>query len=200
MTRTNFLQLQPSIRLVQARATSKYLTLERAAKTLHRMSPCTPLRVPAKITWLLPALYVISMEDAKLHNLSVEPVFFFCELQSIRQSFASFVYKIKQIEAERYHQIPTNSSDFEAKMSEQSIWGAVSINHCCSKRVAADQRVVTFETAFSYTMKTVLGYYCTMQFIGCDSIQTCSFVSKRFQSRTMINREFKTISQTNRTV
>ena len=25
-----------------------------------------------------------------------------------------------------------------------------------------------------------------MRFIGCDSIQTCSLVSKRFQSRTMI--------------
>ena len=25
--------------------------MERAAKTLHRMSPCTPASVPAKITW-----------------------------------------------------------------------------------------------------------------------------------------------------
>ena len=78
------------------------------------MSSCTPLSVPAKITWLLPALYVISMEDAKLHNLSVEPVFLFCELQSIRQSFASFVYKIKQIEAER-HQIPTTVQTLKQK-------------------------------------------------------------------------------------
>ena len=28
--------------------------------------------------------YVISIEDAKLQNLIVEPVFFFCTLQSIR--------------------------------------------------------------------------------------------------------------------
>ena len=28
--------------------------------------------------------YVISIEDAKLQNLIVEPVFFFCALQSIR--------------------------------------------------------------------------------------------------------------------
>ena len=49
--RTNFLQLQPSIRPVQAQVTSRYLTVERATKTLHRMSPCTPVSDPAKITW-----------------------------------------------------------------------------------------------------------------------------------------------------
>ena len=54
MTRTNFLLLEPSIRPVQAQVTIKYLnTVERAAKTLHRMSPCTPVSVPAKITWTL---------------------------------------------------------------------------------------------------------------------------------------------------
>ena len=26
--------------------------MEKAAKSLHRMSPCTPVSVPAKITWL----------------------------------------------------------------------------------------------------------------------------------------------------
>ena len=29
-------------------------------------------------------IYVISMEDAKLQNLIVKPIFFFCALQSIR--------------------------------------------------------------------------------------------------------------------
>ena len=41
-------------------------------------------------------IYVISMEDAKLQNLIVEPV-----LQVTTQSFALFVYKIKYLEAER---------------------------------------------------------------------------------------------------
>ena len=50
MTRTNILQLQPSIRPVPAQVTSKYFTFERAAKTLHRMLPCTLVSVPAKIT------------------------------------------------------------------------------------------------------------------------------------------------------
>ena len=36
-----------------------------------------------------------------------------------------------------------------------------------------------------------LGYDYTMRFIGCDSIQTCSFVSERIQSHTMIYCEFK---------
>ena len=51
MTRTNFLQLQPCIRPVPAQVICKYFTVERAAKTLHRMSLCTPVSVPAKITW-----------------------------------------------------------------------------------------------------------------------------------------------------
>ena len=32
-------------------SSSSYFTVERAAKTLHRMSPCTPVSIPAKITW-----------------------------------------------------------------------------------------------------------------------------------------------------
>ena len=32
-------------------SSSRYFTVERAARTLHRMSPCTPVSVPAKITW-----------------------------------------------------------------------------------------------------------------------------------------------------
>ena len=51
MTTTNFLQLQPSIRSVPAQVTSVYFIVEMAANTLHRMSPCTPVSVPAKITW-----------------------------------------------------------------------------------------------------------------------------------------------------
>ena len=35
-------------------------------------------------------------------------------------------------------------------------------------------------------LKSVLGYDYTIRFISCDSIQTCSFVSERFQSHTMI--------------
>ena len=38
--------------LYYASSSSSYFTVERAAKTLHRMSPCTPVSVPAKITWL----------------------------------------------------------------------------------------------------------------------------------------------------
>ena len=38
MTRTNFLQFQPSVSPIPAQVTSKYFTVERAAKTLHRMS------------------------------------------------------------------------------------------------------------------------------------------------------------------
>ena len=37
------------------------------------------------------------------------------------QSFASFVYKIKHIEAERYDLVPKNCSCFGAKMWEQSV-------------------------------------------------------------------------------
>ena len=29
-----------------------HFIVERAAETLHRMSPCTPVSVPAKITWI----------------------------------------------------------------------------------------------------------------------------------------------------
>ena len=36
-----------------------------------------------------------------------------------------------------------------------------------------------------------LGYDYTMRFIGCDFIQTCSFVSESFQSHTMIYREIQ---------
>ena len=36
--------------LYQASSSSSYFSVERAAKTLHRMSPCTPVSVPAKIT------------------------------------------------------------------------------------------------------------------------------------------------------
>ena len=37
----------------KAGSSSSYFTVERAAKTLHRMSPCTLVSVRAKITWLL---------------------------------------------------------------------------------------------------------------------------------------------------
>ena len=37
---------------VTASSSSSYFTVERAAKTLYRMSPCTPVSFPAKITWL----------------------------------------------------------------------------------------------------------------------------------------------------
>ena len=36
--------------LYQAISSSSYFTVERAAKTLHRMSTCTPVGIPAKIT------------------------------------------------------------------------------------------------------------------------------------------------------
>ena len=34
----------------EASSSSSYFTVEKAAKTLHRMSPCTPVSVPTKIT------------------------------------------------------------------------------------------------------------------------------------------------------
>ena len=40
----------------------------------------------------------------------------------------------------------------------------------------------------------------TLQFIVCDSIETCPFVFKHFQSHRMIYHEFKRIGQTNSTV
>ena len=49
---------------------------------------------------------------------------------------------------------------------------------------------------FTMTGNPPLGYDYTMQFISCDSIQTCSFVSGRIQSHTMIYREFKRIGHT----
>ena len=52
----------------------------------------------------------------------------------------------------------------------------------------------------SHNVILALGYGYTMRFIGCDSIATCSLVSGRFRSHTMIYREFKRIGQTNRTV
>ena len=47
---------------------------------------------------------------------------------------------------------------------------------------------------------TEIGYDYTIRFIVCDSIQTYSFMSERFQSHTMIYREFKRIGRTNRIV
>ena len=61
ITRTNFLQLQPSIRSVPAQVRSTYFTVERANKTLHQISPCTPVSVPAKITWY----------EASIHRLAL---------------------------------------------------------------------------------------------------------------------------------
>ena len=67
-------------------------------------------------------IYVISMDDAKLQNLIVESVFFPLRvainkaLPVSTQSFASFVYKIKHIQAERYDLLPKHPSGFGAKM------------------------------------------------------------------------------------
>ena len=65
-------------------------------------------------------IYVISMEDAKLQNLIVEPVFLRVAINKAlpvsTQSLSSFVYKIKHIEAERYDVIPKNRSGFGTKM------------------------------------------------------------------------------------
>ena len=51
ITRTHFLFLQPYISQFQLKLF--YCGNYRATKTLHLMSPCTPVSVPAKITWLL---------------------------------------------------------------------------------------------------------------------------------------------------
>ena len=72
-------------------------------------------------------IYVISMEDAKLQNLSIESVFFLRfainkALSVSTQSFVSFLYKIKHIETERYYPISKNHSGFGEKMWEQSVW------------------------------------------------------------------------------
>ena len=60
--------------------------------------------------------------------------------------------------------------------------------------------VVSFRQPLSKILDFGLPTDYTIQSIGCDSIQTCSFVSERFQSQTMIYREFKRIDQINRTV
>ena len=66
------------------------------------------------------------MEDAKLQNLIVELVFFLHvainkALPVSTQSFASFVYKIKHIQAEIYDLLPKNLSGFGAKIQHQSV-------------------------------------------------------------------------------
>ena len=53
----------------QDRSSSSYLALERAAKTLHRMSLCTPVNVPAKITWQ----QTLAVRASLPHSLSVWP-------------------------------------------------------------------------------------------------------------------------------
>ena len=50
------------------------------------------------------------------------------------QSFVSFVYKIKDIEAEKYHQIPKIVQALEKKVGTMCL-GAASIDHHCSKRL-----------------------------------------------------------------
>ena len=45
-----------------------YFAVGKAAKTLHRMSPCTPVGVPAKITWLLYCRYALNVKE---HVVSV---------------------------------------------------------------------------------------------------------------------------------
>ena len=59
ITSTHSLLLQPFIRPVPAQS---YFAVERVAKTLRRMSSCTPVNVPAKITWsnLLKKIFVSS--------------------------------------------------------------------------------------------------------------------------------------------
>ena len=67
-------------------------------------------------------IYAISMEDAKLQNLIAEPVIFLLRvainkaLPVTSQSLASFVYKIKNIQTERYDLLPKNCLGFGAKM------------------------------------------------------------------------------------
>ena len=68
----------------------------------------------------------------------------------------------------------------------------VSQQQHCKNKSLREQWLSLLERA----VKAVLGYDYTMRFIGCDSIQTCSF----FQSRAMIYREFERIGQTNHTV
>ena len=78
------------------------------------------------------------MEDAKLQNLIVESAFFFSvainkALPVSNQSFTSFVYKIKHIQAERYDILPKNRSGFGAKNVGPKCSGAISIDHYCSE-------------------------------------------------------------------
>ena len=48
----------------------------------RKFSECAA-RFLIRLGFIATGIYVISMEDAKLQNLIVEPVFFFCTLQSI---------------------------------------------------------------------------------------------------------------------
>ena len=75
--------------------------------------------LPNLLGFIATSIYVILMENAKLQNLIIEPVFFFAINKALpvsAQSFASFVYKIKHIEAEKYDLIHKNNSGFGAKM------------------------------------------------------------------------------------
>ena len=67
-------------------------------------------------------IYVISMEDVKIAKSNRCTCIFLLRvvinkaLPASTQSFASFVYKIKHIEAERHDLLPKNRSGFGAKM------------------------------------------------------------------------------------
>ena len=69
---TNNKSTLPSVTVFyQANSSSSYFTVERAAKTLHRMSPCMPVSVPAKITWM-----VVTTSHTFKHILFLSVVFF----------------------------------------------------------------------------------------------------------------------------
>ena len=60
---------------------SSYFTLKRAAKTLHLMSPCTPVSVPAKITWYPSAFCRFLINLLKSFNVTFDK-FKFCWIVS----------------------------------------------------------------------------------------------------------------------
>ena len=51
------------------------------------------------------------------------------------QSFTSFVYKTKRVVAKRYYQMPKESFGLRSKNVGSKCFGAVWVDHCCSKRL-----------------------------------------------------------------
>ena len=98
------------------------------------------LCLPNLLAYIATGIYVISMEDAKLQNLIVEPVFFFCALQSIRHcwKYTKFHFIHIQIKAYSGEKILSNAQKIVRTLEQKcriKVFGCRSVDHCCSKRL-----------------------------------------------------------------